>query len=569
MRIRTVGIIGLGTMGAGIAEVFARGGLPVTAVEVDPQALVQGIATLDASLGKAVIKGRLTEDERAEIIGRVNAGAKLPELAGVDLVIEVVPEQLAIKRKVLAELDQICRPDAIIATNTSSLSVTAIAGGSAHPGRVVGMHFFNPAPVMRLVEVVTTVLTDKAVAAAVTDLAGRLGKTPVQVTDRAGFVANALLLPYLNHAVRLLETGYASRDDIELAATEGIGLPMGPLRLLDLIGLDTSLSILEVLQREFGGTRYTPSPLLRRMTDAGRVGRKSGSGFFDYQSSTSTGGNSPDYPNVNQPRAPGTVTLIDPVVPAGTAADGSGDRSAELASMLAAAGINVTRNPAHSTELAIVAIGPKGGVLGPAMAAGHTADAVGLHLPASTPKSDKPKSNYRTSDYRTSDYRTSSNRTSDSRMSGYRTSDNRDSGLGLAEVAPSPLSSAAAVDAARAVAAKLGLRTVVTADRPGLLVGALLYPHLRDAVAMVADGYATPKDVDAAMTLGCGYPHGPMRMLADEGLARVADVLAAMHAAYGDPAYSPPPLLTDLALAGVPLDGATKGQPVQHQTARR
>ena len=544
MRIRAVGVIGLGTMGAGIAEVFARSGFPVIAVEADPQALAKGIATLDASLGKAVTKGRLTEDERAEIIARVTAGAKLTDLSGADLVVEVVPEQLAIKRQIVAELDRVCRPDAIIATNTSSLSVTAIAGGSAHPARVVGMHFFNPAPVMRLVEVVTTVLTDPAVAGAVTDLAGRLGKTPVQVTDRAGFVANALLLPYLNHAVRLLETGYASREDIDTAGTDGIGLPMGPLALLDLIGLDTSLAVLEVLQHEFGGTRYTPAPLLRRLTDAGRVGRKGGSGFYDYQDTRSTPGNSPDFPNINQPCAPGTVTLIDPSVPASTGADGGGDRSAELASMLAAAGINVTRNPAHPTELAIVAIGPKGGVLGPAMAAGRAADAVGLHLPTNIPKSDRRKSDIRKSDYR---------------ISG---------DAGLAELAPSPLTSAAAVDAARAVAAKLGLRTIVTADRPGLLVGALLYPHLRDAVAMVADGYATPADVDTAMTLGCGYPHGPMRMLAEAGLARVADVLGAMHAAYGDPAYSPPPLLTDLARAGLPLDGTSQHRAPQYQTAR-
>lgn len=527
MKIRAVGVIGLGTMGAGIAEVFARSGFPVTAVEADPQALAKGISTLDASLGKAVTKGRLTEDERAEIIGRVTAGAKLADLSGVDLVVEVVPEQLAIKRQILSELDQVCRPDAIVATNTSSLSVTAIAGRSAYPARVIGMHFFNPAPVMRLVEVVTTVLTDPAVAAAITDLAGRLGKTPVQVTDRAGFVANALLLPYLNHAVRLLETGYASREDIDAAATEGIGLPMGPLALLDLIGLDTSLAILEVLQREFGGTRYAPAPLLRRLTDAGRVGRKGGSGFYDYQDKRGAAGNSPNLVNENQPRAPGTVTLIDP---------GGGDRSAALASMLAAAGINVTRDPAHPTELAIVAIGPEGGVLGPAMAAGRAADAVGLHLATTAPKSDN------------------------------RISDNRIPGQWLAELAPSSLTSAAAVDAARALAVKLGLRTVVTDDRPGLLVGALLYPHLRDAVAMVGDGYATPKDVDVAMTLGCGYPRGPMRMLAEAGLSQVADVLAAMYAAYGDPAFSPPPLLTDVARAGLPLDGA--GQHARHRTAR-
>src|SRR5207245_2201035 len=192
---------------------------------------------LDGSLRKAVSRGRLTQDEYSEIAGRVSPGQAVASLSGADLVIEVVPEQLAIKRQVIADLDEALSPAAIIATNTSSLSVTTIAAGSAHPGRVVGMHFFNPAPVMRLVEVVTTVLTEPAAAHAVTALAARLGKTPVQVTDRAGFVANALLLPYLNHAARLFETGHASRDDIDLAVTTGVGLPMGPLALLDLIGL--------------------------------------------------------------------------------------------------------------------------------------------------------------------------------------------------------------------------------------------------------------------------------------------------------------------------------------------
>ena len=200
----------------------------------------------------------------------------------MDLAIEVVPERMEIKRQIFAELDRVCSPDAILATNTSSLSVTAIAAASKHPGRVVGMHFFNPAPVMRLVEVVSTVLSDGSLAGQVANLANRLGKAPVQVADRAGFVANALLLPYLNQAVELLETGYASREDIDRAATAGLGLPMGPLALLDLIGLDTSLSILEVLHGEFGTARYKPAPLLRRLTDAGRTGRKAGRGIYEY-----------------------------------------------------------------------------------------------------------------------------------------------------------------------------------------------------------------------------------------------------------------------------------------------
>ncbi|MHB1596784.1 MAG: 3-hydroxyacyl-CoA dehydrogenase family protein, partial [Streptosporangiaceae bacterium] len=311
MEIREVGVIGLGTMGAGIAEVFARGGLQVIAVEADAGALARGMGIIDDSLSRAVSRGRMSEQERAEVAGRITPAGSLADLSGADLVIEVVPEQMPIKREIVTGLDKVLRPGAIIATNTSSLSVTTIAAHSARPDRVIGMHFFNPAPVMKLAEVVTTVLTDPAVGGVVTDLARALGKTPVQVTDRAGFVANALLLPYLNHAIRLLETGYASREDIDLAVTAGIGLPMGPLTLLDLIGLDTSLAVLEVLQHEFGGSRYTPAPLLRRLTDAGRVGRKSGAGFYDYrQDGPGQGPGSGQVSNQDQLPAPGTVTVL-------------------------------------------------------------------------------------------------------------------------------------------------------------------------------------------------------------------------------------------------------------------
>src|ERR1022692_77147 len=397
MEIREAAVIGLGTMGAGIAEVFARGGLGVTVIEVSPDALSRGMAILDGSLAKAVARGKLTAAEQADIFGRIRPATDLADTAVADLVVEVVPEQLAIKQQILTALDQVCRPDAIIATNTSSLSVTAIAAGSAHPGRVVGMHFFNPAPVMQLVEVVTTFLNDPAVGPAATALVRQLGKTPVQVTDRAGFVANALLLPYLNHAARLLETGYATREDIDAAITQSAGLPMGPLALLDLIGLDTSLAILEALQREFGGTRYTPAPVLRRLTDAGRTGRKSGRGFYDYLAQgTVPAADSGDLPNGNQPRPLAAITLIDPAVghrepdQTGTGTEtetgsrpgssGSRDRTAELAELIAAAGIRVTRDPADPTDLAIVAVGPEGGVLAAATAAGRAADAVGLRL---------------------------------------------------------------------------------------------------------------------------------------------------------------------------------------------
>jgi len=207
MEIREVAVVGLGTMGAGIAEVFARAGIEVVAIEVDQDALRRGISTLETSLARAVSRGKLTEQDQEQVRGRVRAASGFAAAATSDLAIEVVPERMEIKRQIFAELDRVCSPDAVLATNTSSLSVTAIAAASTHPGRVVGMHFFNPAPVMRLVEVVSTVLTDDGLAAAVSALARRLGKTPVQVADRAGFVANALLLPYLNDAIRLLEAG--------------------------------------------------------------------------------------------------------------------------------------------------------------------------------------------------------------------------------------------------------------------------------------------------------------------------------------------------------------------------
>jgi 3-hydroxybutyryl-CoA dehydrogenase len=490
MEIREVAVIGLGTMGAGIAEVFARAGMGVVAVEVDPQALNRGIAALDGSLSKAVSRGKLTEREQAEILGRVRPAAGFGEAATVDLVIEVVPERMEIKHQIFAELDRVCSPEAILATNTSSLSVTAIAAATRHPERVAGMHFFNPAPVMRLVEVVSTVLTRDGLSADVADLARRLGKTAVQVSDRAGFVANALLLPYLNHAAGLLERGYASAEDIDTAAKEGIGLPMGPLALLDLIGLDTSLSVLEVLHAEFGGSRYTPAPLLRRLADAGRTGRKAGRGFYEYPAAPAAA----DEGNGPAP-VPATVTLV-----------GRGDSAeTELASALAAAGINLTRNAAHPSDLVVIAAEPEQPVLPAALAAGRAEQAVGLHMP-------QP---------------------------------------GLAEVIRTPVTSEAALEAAAALADRLGLRVVQAPDRPGFLVAALAYPHLADAVRMVQDGYASAADVDTAMTLGCGYPQGPFHLLDKIGPQQALDVLRAMYAEYADPAFAPPPLLADHAMASL------------------
>ncbi|HEU5035076.1 MAG TPA: 3-hydroxybutyryl-CoA dehydrogenase [Mycobacteriales bacterium] len=282
MDVNAVGVVGLGTMGAGITEVFARADITVVAVEAEDTLLTAGRGRVETSLRRAVDRGRLTPDALSATLDRFTFTTDREALAKADLVIEAVPERLDVKTGLFADLDRICRPETILATNTSSLPVTAIAAGTGRPARVVGMHFFNPAPVMQLVEVVTTVLADGDVVSSVSGLAQRCGKTPVVVGDRAGFIANALLLPYLNHAARLVETGAGAVDAIDTAVVAATGLPMGPLSLMDLIGLDVCVPILDVLWEEFRDRRYAVSPLLRRLALAGHLGRKSGRGWYRY-----------------------------------------------------------------------------------------------------------------------------------------------------------------------------------------------------------------------------------------------------------------------------------------------
>ncbi|MFI6604554.1 3-hydroxybutyryl-CoA dehydrogenase [Nonomuraea sp. NPDC050536] len=280
MAFDRVGVVGLGTMGAGIAEVFARAGIRVIGVEADAEALARGRGHLERSTGRAVDKGKLTAAEREEILGRVTLTTSRGDLREADLVVEAIPEVLEYKLALFGELDRICKPSAVLATNTSSLPVTALAAATGRASQVVGLHFFNPAPVMRLVEVVGTVVTSPSVLSDISDLSGNLGKRAIVVGDRAGFVVNRLLLPYLNHAAQLLEQGTADRDGIDAAVKLGAGLPMGPFTLLDLIGLDTAYEIMGVLFDETRSWRHAPAPLLRELVGAGLLGRKSGRGFY-------------------------------------------------------------------------------------------------------------------------------------------------------------------------------------------------------------------------------------------------------------------------------------------------
>jgi len=283
VAVERVGIVGSGIMGSGIAEVAAKAGLDVVLRSRAQSSADAMIAGLEKSLGRQVERGKLEEAERDAVLGRVRAVTDLAELADCDLVVESIIEDLAAKKHLFNELDRICRDDTILATNTSTLPVVEMAMETGRPDRVVGIHFFNPAPMMALVEVVRCITTSDATADSARSFAEECGKHAVLVRDQAGFIVNALLFPYLNNAVRLLDAGVASRDDIDAAMKGGCNFPMGPLELLDLVGLDTSLAILDALYAEFRDPNYAPAPLLRRMVSAERYGRKSRQGFYDYR----------------------------------------------------------------------------------------------------------------------------------------------------------------------------------------------------------------------------------------------------------------------------------------------
>ncbi|WP_433227455.1 3-hydroxyacyl-CoA dehydrogenase family protein [Actinomadura formosensis] len=514
-----VGVVGLGTMGAGIAEVLARGGLAVVGIEVNQDALERGRGNLAGSTGRAVKRGKLTEDAQREILGRITLSTDFADLGGCDLVIEAVPERLDLKRKVFAELDRVCRDDAVLATNTSSLSVTDIAATTGRPTKIVGVHFFNPAPVMKLVEVIGTVLTEPEAVTRVADLVKGLGKTPVTIGDRAGFVANRLLFGYLNQAAGMLESGHATRDDIDTAMKTGAGLPMGPFTLMDLIGLDTCLEVLEAIYAESRDRRHAASPLLRELVTAGLLGRKSGRGFYSYdRSGTAEARTAEGTPPVVGvvgvgPLADAIAALCDRAggqVRDSAAALAECDLIIEAAEDAEAARALLPAAAQAAKPDAVLAVTSVGGsVIEQAMAVGRPADVVGLHLP--------------------------------------------DPAGTLAELAATVATGPAVADRAAVLLERLGLTVVRCRDRAGFIVDALRFPYLNDAAAMLGAGYADADSIDAAMMLGCGYPTGPIADLDRLGLGRAVTVLRALHAETREPALAPAPLLVEHVTAGRPL----------------
>ncbi|MGC4773164.1 3-hydroxyacyl-CoA dehydrogenase family protein [Micromonospora sp. DT44] len=593
----TVGVVGLGTMGAGIVEVFARNGIDVLAVEIAEPALERGRATLKGSTDRAVAKGKLAEADRDALHERVRFAVGLDALHSVDLVIEAVPEHLDLKQRIFAELDRVCKPEAILATNTSSLSVTEISVATSRPNQVIGIHFFNPAPVMKLVEVVRTVVTAPEVVADVEALCARLGKVDVTINDRAGFIANALLFGYLNHAVGMFEAHYATREDIDAAMKLGCGLPMGPLALMDLIGLDTAYEILDTMYRRGGrDRRHAPVPLLKQMVTAGLLGRKSGRGFYTYERPGSPkvvpDGTTP--PAADAALADGARAiyaevgigsarseLASPAVVTKVGIVGSGTMAIGIVEVFARAGyevVSVTRGAEKSASVceAVKTSLNKGVVRGKLAEADrdaalgritwsatldHLAD-VDLVVEAVVEELSVKKALFATLDEICKPgvvlaTTTSSLPVIDVAMATQRPADvvglhffNPAPVMPLVEVVRTIRTSPETTATARAVCAALGKTGVVCGDRSGFIVNALLFPYLNDAVKMLEASYSTADDIDHAMKLGCGYPMGPFELLDVVGLDVSLAIQRELYLELREPGFAPAPLLEHLVTAG-------------------
>ena len=569
-----MGVVGLGTMGAGITEVVARNGLEVIAVEFDESRARQARESIEASTQRAVSRGKLDEAERTALLDRIHIGAELDVLSDTDLVIEAIPEDLDRKRELFGKLDAITPPHAILATNTSSLSVTDIAVATSRPARVAGMHFFNPAPVQAFVEVVRTVVTSDDVVDDLVGLARQLGKEPVVVGDRAGFIANALLFGYLNHAVSMYEARYASREDIDAAMKLGCGLPMGPLALLDLIGLDTAYEILDTMYKQGRDRLHAPAPILKQMVTAGLKGRKTGRGFYTYAAP-----HSPEV--VADGHEDGASEGVTPRQVQRVGVVGSGTMATGIVEVLAKGGFDVVLVARSESSLA-KALGAIDKSLEKAVQRGKLEtserDEIRGRITGTTTLDDVASADLvveavveelsvKTALFENLDEicrpgavlatTTSSLPVVDLAAATRRPQDvvglhffNPAPVMKLVEVVSTVATAPDALATGVDVAQRAGKHAVVCGDRAGFIVNALLFPYLNDAVKMLEVNYANADDIDLAMKKGCGYPMGPFELLDVVGLDVSLAIQQTLYREFREPGFAPAPRLEHLVTAG-------------------
>ncbi|MEO5852919.1 MAG: 3-hydroxybutyryl-CoA dehydrogenase [Nocardioides sp.] len=571
----TIGVIGLGTMGAGIAEVFARNGFSVIGVEQNDEAVARGREHLEHSTGRAVARGKISEAEQAEILGLITFATSLEALADADFVIEAVVESLDVKADIFRRLDAIVAPDAILATNTSSLSVTEISTSNGRPGRVLGVHFFNPAPVQNLVEIVRTVVTEPGVLADAQTLVGRLGKNPVVCGDKAGFIANTLLFGYLNHAVSMYENRYASREDIDAAMRYGCGYPMGPLALLDLIGLDTAYEILDTMYKQGRDRLHAPAPILKQMVTAGLLGRKSGRGFYTYAgpdtSQVVTDERTPSADDLPQLRH--DITRVG-VVGTGTMASGMVEVFAKggydvlyvgrSADKVEAVRATIERSLDKAIQRGKLAEDEKDKVLVRLIGSTSLDDLadVDLVVEAIAENVDIKTTLFANLDEICKPGAILATTTSSLPVIALATATSRPQDvigmhffnpapiMRLVEVVSTVATSDDVTETVRALCERVGKVAVSCGDRAGFIVNALLFPYLNDAVKMLQAHYATADDIDAAMKQGCALPMGPFELLDVVGNDVSLAIQRELYLEFREPGFAPAPLLEHLVTAG-------------------
>ncbi|MFF7590980.1 3-hydroxyacyl-CoA dehydrogenase family protein [Kitasatospora purpeofusca] len=569
----TVAVVGLGTMGTGVAVAVARSGRRVIGIEADEKSAARALARIEESTAHAVARERLTAEERAGLLARLTVGHALDAAAEADLVIEEVPEQLELKREVFAELDRICPAGTVFATGTTALSVTRIAAATARPDRVLGLHFFNPVHTMKLVEVVRTVLTAPQVAEDAAALARDLGKEPVAAGDRAGFVVNGLLFAYLNQAAAMYESKYATREDIDAAMRLGCGLPMGPLALLDLIGVDTARTVLEAMYEQSRDRLHAPAPILGQLVAAGLLGRKTGRGFYTYEApgssravDTTAGPARPGVPGreVRSIGVCGSGTMATgivevfakagyPVLLAARSLEKAERAKAQLAKSLerSVAKGRLTEEQRDAALGLVTPVGQYGELADVDLVVEAVAEDLGVKRELFTALDAivKPGAVLATT--------TSSLPVVACASATRRPQDvvgmhffNPAPAMRLVEVVSTVLTAPDVTATVLELCAKVRKHPVECGDRAGFIVNALLFPYLNDAVRMLQEHYATVDDIDTAMKLGCGYPMGPFELLDVVGLDVSLTIEQVLHQEFREPGLAAAPLLEHLVAAG-------------------